>query len=68
MCKRLIPAVADKKLRAMLVSECEKMHKQGRIKEDTTGAIASARRCKGIPRDEIYLFQRIYSFEIFSGI
>jgi len=30
-----------------------------------TGAIAPAPRCKGAPRDEIYLFQIKYSFEKF---
>ena len=37
---------------------------QGRIKG---GAIARAPRCKGAPRDEMYLFQIKYSFEKFRN-
>jgi len=39
---------------------------QGRIKGGTTEAIAQGPRCKGAPRDEIYLFQIKYLFEKFG--
>ena len=41
-------------------------YKQGRIKGGATGAIAPGPRCKGAPRDEIYLFQVKYLFEKFG--
>jgi len=50
----------------MLVSECEKMHKQGRIKGDTTGAIASARRCKGIPVMKFICFKEYTRLKFFQ--
>jgi len=36
---------------------------QGRIKGGATGQLPRAPRCKGAPRDEMYLFQIKYSFE-----
>jgi len=42
-------------------------HIQGRIKGGgKRGQLPRAPRCKGAPRDEIYLFQIKYSFENFS--
>ena len=38
---------------------------QGRIKGGQRGQLPRAPRCKGAPRDEIYLFQIKYSFEKF---
>ena len=43
-----------------------KPNRQGRIKGGATGAIAPGPRCKGAPRDEIYLFQIKCSVEKFS--
>ena len=39
---------------------------QGRIKGGQRGQLPRAPRCKGAPRDEIYLFQIKYSVEKFS--
>ena len=39
---------------------------QGRIKGGQRGQLPRAPRCKGAPRDEIYLFQVKYSVEKFS--
>ena len=36
------------------------------LRGGATGAIAPGPRCKGAPRDEIYLFQIKYSVEKFS--
>ena len=40
---------------------------QGRIKGGQRGQLLRAPRRKGAPRDEIYLFQTIYSFEKFRN-
>jgi len=40
-------------------------NEQGRIKGGVTAAIAPGPPLEGGPRDEIYLFQIKYSFEIF---
>ena len=41
---------------------------QGRIKRGQRGQLPRGPRCKGVPRDEIYLFQIKYSFEKFLWI
>jgi len=39
---------------------------QGQIKEGQRGQLPRALRCKGAPRDDIYLFYTKYSFENLS--
>jgi len=50
-----------------LVSRCKQHNRiaQCRIKGGQLGQLPRAPRCKGAPRDEMYLFQIKYSFEKF---